>query len=185
MANTDAPNGFTPAYHLYGGTIRPQKLRIASATNASIFSGDVVNLSSGYVIQGTATGTPAGVFMGVFYTAPDGTPTYSTYWPADTVTLGSADAEAYVYTDPGIVYEAQFTAGTPAVSFIGNKYTISTTAGSTNNGRSKEGVTATTSSGIALCNRFVDSPSNSIGANARAYFTFPTNVFAVQSEESN
>ena len=124
MANTDAPNGFTPAYHLYGGVIRPQKLRIASATNASIFTGDVVNLSSGYVIQGTATGTPA-------------------------------------------------------VSFIGNKYTISTTAGSTNTGRSKEGVTATTSSGIALCNRFVDSPSNSIGANARAYFTFPTNVFAV------
>ncbi len=96
MANTDAPNGFTPAYHLYGGTIRPQKLRIASATNASIFSGDVVNLSSGYVIQGTATGTPAGVFMGVFYTATDGTPTYSTYWAADTATLGSADAEAYV-----------------------------------------------------------------------------------------
>ena len=57
MANTDAPNGFTPAYHLYGGTIRPQKLRIESGTSAAIFSGDVVNLSSGYVIQGTATGT--------------------------------------------------------------------------------------------------------------------------------
>lgn len=179
MANTDAPNGFTPAYHLYGGVIRPQKLRIASATNASIFTGDVVNLSSGYVIQGTATGTPAGVFAGCFYTATDGSPTYAKFWLADTATLGSADVEAYVYTDPGIVYEAQFTAGTPAVSFIGNKYTISTTAGSTNNGRSKEGVTATTSSGVALCNRFVDSPSNSIGASARAYFTFPTNVFAV------
>jgi hypothetical protein len=179
MANTDAPNGFTPAFHLYGGVIRPQKLRIASATNASIFSGDVVNLSSGYVIQGTATGTPAGVFAGCYYTATDGTPTFTNYWAADTATLGSGDVEAYVYTDPGIVYEAQFTAGTPAVSFIGNKYTISTTAGSTNNGRSKEGVTATTSSGIALCNRFVDSPSNSIAAYARAYFTFPTNVFAV------
>jgi len=179
MANTDAPNGFTPAYHLYGGVIRPQKLRIESGTSAAIFSGDVVNLSSGYVIQGTATGTPAGVFAGCFYTATDGTPTYSTYFPASTATLGSADIEAYVYTDPGIVYEAQFTAGTPAVSFIGSKYTITTTAGSTNNGRSKEGVTATTSSGIALMNRFVDSPSNSIGANARGYFTFPTNVFAV------
>ena len=64
MANTDAPNGFTPAYHLYGGVIRPQKLRIESGTSAAIFSGDVVNLSSGYVIQGTATGTPAGVFAG-------------------------------------------------------------------------------------------------------------------------
>ena len=84
-----------------------------------------------------------------------------------------------MYVDPAIIYEAQFTAGTPAVSFIGNKYTLSTTAGSTNNGRSKEGVTATTSSGVALCVGFVDSPSNSIGASARAFFTFPTNTFAV------
>ena len=158
MANTDAPNGFTPAYHLYGGTIRPQKLRIASATNASIFTGDVVILSSGYVVQGTATGAPCGVFAGVFYTATDGTPTYSNMWTASVATLGSADAEAYVYTDPAIVYEAHFTSGTPAVSFIGSKYT---------------------SSGIALLNRFVDSPSNSIGANARGYFSFPTNIFAV------
>ena len=97
MANTDAPNGFTPAYHLYGGTIRPQKLRIASGTSAAIFNGDVVNLSSGYVIQGTATGTPAGVFAGCFFTATDGTPTYSTFFPASTATLGSADVEAYVY----------------------------------------------------------------------------------------
>jgi len=98
---------------------------------------------------------------------------------ASTATQGSADAEALVYNDPGIVYEAQFTAGTPAVSFIGNKYTLSTTAGSTTNGRSKEGVTATTSSGVALCVGFNLAPSNSIGAYARAYFTFPTNTFAV------
>ena len=179
MANTDAPNGFTPAYHMYGGVIRPSRMRIASATNASIFTGDVVSLSSGYVIQGTATSTPIGVFYGVFYTATDGTPTFSKYWAADTATQGGADAEALVYSDPGIVYEAQFTAGTPAVSFIGNKYTLSTTAGSTTNGRSKEGATATTSSGVALCVGFNLAPSNSIGAYARAYFTFPTNTFAV------
>ena len=89
MANTNKPDGFTPAYHMYGGVIRPAKMRIASATNASIFSGDVVNLSSGYVIQGTATGTPAGVFYGVYYTATDGTPTFSKVWTADTATLGS------------------------------------------------------------------------------------------------
>ena len=168
MANTDKPDGFTPAYHMYGGVIRPARMRIASATNASIFSGDVVTLSSGYVIQSTATTTPIGVFYGVYYTATDGTPTQ-----------GSADAEALVYNDPGIVYEAQFTAGTPAVSFIGSKYTLSTTAGSTTNGRSKEGATATTGSGVALCVGFNLAPSNSIGAYARAYFTFPTNTFAV------
>ena len=179
MANVNAPDGFTPAYHMYGGTIRPARMRIESGTSTSIFSGDVVNLSSGYVIQGTATGTPIGVFYGVFFTATDGTPTFSKVWTGGTATLGSADAEALVYSDPGIVYEAQFTAGTPAVSFIGSKYTLSTTAGSTTTGRSKEGVTATNSRGVALCVGFDLTPSNEIGANARAYFTFPTNTFAV------
>ena len=179
MANTDAPNGFTPAYHMYGGIIRPARMRIASAYGTAIYSGDVVTLSSGYVQQAGATDTPIGVFYGVFYTASDGTPTYSKSWAASTATQGSADAEALVYSDPGIVYEAQFTAGTPAVSFIGNKYTLSTTAGSSTNGRSKEGVTATTSSGVALCVGFNLAPSNAIGAYARAYFTIPTNTFAV------
>lgn len=179
MANTNAPDGFTPAYHIYGGVIRPAKMRIASGYGTSIFSGDVVTLSSGYVQQAGATDTPIGVFYGVFYTASDGTPTFSKVWTASTATQGSADAEALVYNDPGIVYEAQFTAGTPAVSFIGNKYTLSTTAGSTVTGRSKEGVTATTSSGVALCVGFASNPSNSIGSNARALFSFPTNTFAV------
>ena len=179
MANTNAPDGFTPAYHIYGGVIRPAKMRIASGYGTAIYSGDVVTLSSGYVEQAGATSTPVGVFYGVFYTATDGTPTFSKVWSASTATQGSADAEALVYNDPGIVYEAQFTAGTPAVSFIGNKYTLSTTAGSTVTGRSKEGVTATTSSGVALCVGFASNPSNSIGANARALFSFPTNTFAV------
>ena len=179
MANTNAPDGFTPAYHIYGGVIRPAQMRIASGYGSSIFSGDVVTLSSGYVQQAGATDTPVGVFYGVFYTASDGEPTFSKVWTASTATQGSADAEALVYNDPGIVYEAQFTAGTPAVSFIGNKYTLSTTAGSTVTGRSKEGVTATTSSGVALCVGFASNPSNSIGANARALFSFPTNTFAV------
>ena len=179
MANTDAPDGFTPAKHMYGGTIRAARMRIASAYDTAIYSGDVVTLASGYVNQGTATRTPAGVFYGVHYNASDGTPTFSKVWTADTATQGSDDAIAYVYRDPAIIYEAQFTAGTPAVSFIGSKYTLSTTAGSSTNGRSKEGVTATTSSGIALCVGFNLDPSNSIGANARAYFTFPTSTFAV------
>ena len=179
MANTDKPDGFTPAYHMYGGVIRPAKMRIASGYGTAIYSGDVVTLSSGYVNQAGATSTPIGVFYGVYYTASDGTPTFSKVWTASTATQGSADAEALVYNDPAIVYEAQFTAGTPAVSFIGSKYTLSTTAGSTTNGRSKEGATATTSSGVALCVGFASQPSNSIAAYARGLFTFPTNTFAV------
>jgi hypothetical protein len=178
MANTDKPNGFTPAYNLYGGTINATRLELASAYDTLICSGDLVKLNSGRVEQAGATDTPAGVFYGVQYTATTGAAIWSNQWTADTATLGSANAIAYVYTDPAIVYEAQFT-GTPTIAAVGAKHTLSTTAGSTLNGRSKEGVTTTTSSGIALCIGFVQSPSNSIGQYARAFFTFPTSVFAV------
>jgi len=176
MANTNAPDGFTPAYHMSGGTIRPSEFAIASATNASIFSGDVVNLASGLVIQGTATGTPLGVFYGVEFQAADGSIVFSNTWTADVVTLGSANAKAFVYSDPDIVYEAQST-GTPTQASIGTTNTISTTAGNTNNGRSKEGVTTTTSSGIATVVGFPDKPNNTIGQHARVYVTFPASVF--------
>ena len=179
MANTNDPDGFTPAWHMYGGVIRPARMRIASAYGTAIYSGDVVKLNSGDIEQAGASDTPVGVFYGVYYSDSSGNPTFSKVWTASTATLGSADAEALVYNDPGIVYEAQFTAGTPAVSFIGSKYTLSTTAGDSNTGRSKEGVTATTSSGIALCVGYKLTPSNSIAAYARAFFTFPTSTFAV------
>jgi hypothetical protein len=176
MANVNSPNGFTPAYHMSGGTIRPSEFAIASGTNASIFSGDVVNLSSGLVIQGTATGAPLGVFAGVEYQATDGSVVFSKVWTADVATLGAANAKAYVYSDPDIVYEAQST-GTPTQASIGTTNTISTTAGDSNTGRSKEGVTTTTSSGIATVVGFVDRPDNSIGQYARLYVIFPTSVF--------
>ena len=176
MANTNAPNGFVPAYHMSGGTIRPSEFAIASATDASIFSGDVVSLSSGLVIQGTATAAPLGVFAGVEYQATDGSVVFSNMWTADTATLGSASAKAYVYADPDIVYEAQGSA-TPTQATVGTTNTITTTAGSTSTGRSKEGVTATTSSGIATVVGFVQRPNNAIGQYARMYVVFPTSAF--------
>ena len=176
MANTNAPDGFTPAYHMSGGTIRPSEFAIASGTNASIFSGDVVNLSSGLVIQGTATGTPLGVFYGVEFQATDGSVVFSNTWTADVATLGAANAKAFVYVDPDIVYEAQST-GTPTQASIGTTNTISTTAGNTSTGRSKEGVTTTTSSGIATVVGFPQKPNNSIGQHARVYVTFPASTF--------
>jgi hypothetical protein len=173
MANVNDPNGFTPAYHLSGGVIRASEFAIESGATGDIFSGDVVKLSSGYVLQGGATDAPLGVFQGVQYTATDGTPVWSRKWTSGTSTLGSADAKAYVYSDPNLVYEAQST-GTPTQASVGAIYTISTTAGDDNNLRSKEGVTTTTTSGIARVIGFVDTPDNSIGQYARIYVSFPT-----------
>ena len=75
------------------------------------------------------------------------------------------------------MYEAQFT-GTPSQADIGKVHTISTTAGDSNNNRSKEGVTTTTASGIAKLVAYVDKPDNSANAEfARGYFIFPASVF--------
>ena len=182
MANVNDPNGFTPAYHISGGTIRPSEFAIQSGATGDIFSGDVVKLASGYVLQGGATDAPLGVFYGVQYTATDGTPVWSRKWPSATTTLGSADAKAYVYADPDIVYEAQYT-GTPTQADVGKVHTISTTAGDTNNNRSKEGVTTTTASGIAKQVGFVDRPDNSIGQYARGYFIFPASTFGNSNQD--
>ena len=176
MANVNDPNGFTPAYHMSGGTIRPSEFAIQSGATGDIFAGDVVKLASGYVLQAGATDAPLGVFYGVEYTATDGEVVFSRKWPSTTTTLGSADAKAFVYADPNIVYEAQYT-GTPTQADVGKVHTISTTAGDTNNNRSKEGVTTTTNSGIAKQVAFVDRPDNSIGQYARGYFIFPASVF--------
>jgi hypothetical protein len=160
MANVNDPNGFTPAFHLSGGTIRPSEFAIQSGATGDIFSGDVVKLSSGYVLQSGATDAPLGVFQGVQYTATDGTPVWSRKWTSGTSTLGSADAQAYVYVDPDIAYEAQ-SSGTPTQASVGKLYTITTT----------------TTSGIAKVVGFVDRPDNSIGQYARMYVSFPTSEF--------
>ena len=51
MANTDAPNGFTPVKSLYGGTVRPKKLRIASAYGTAIRMGLQLFLNRGLQAQ--------------------------------------------------------------------------------------------------------------------------------------
>lgn len=111
MANRDTPFGLRRAYHLFGGT--PQRLaryRIASAYNTSIGYGDPVVLTGTgkEIARGTAATAPfCGVFYGVMWTATNGEPQFSRYWPADTATLGSAPAIALVNDDPFTVYEVQ------------------------------------------------------------------------------
>ena len=128
----------------------------------------------------TATGTPLGVFAVVLNTKqPTGSVVFSrSIGQLDTATLGSANAKAYVYSDPDIVYEAQST-GTPTQDIYWNRLirfqqlqVILTT------GRSKEGVTTTTSSGIAtvvgLCR--LDLIILLLRQYARLYVIFPASV---------
>lgn len=118
MANVDSAMGFRPAFHLTGGVIRMQRYLIASGLANDIGYGDLVmKVSSGRHIDAVdgAEGDPPGIlgsFAGVQYTAADGTPTWSREWITGTTTLGSADAVAFVYDDPFIIYEVQCDSGT-------------------------------------------------------------------------
>ena len=169
MANLDAPSGAKPLRHNSGGTIRTKEYKIASGSSTNIFTGDFVKLlSTGYIDVAAAGNRLLGVFAGVRYTASDGTPTFAKYWPASTATLGSADAIAYVYDDPNIVFAIQGD-GADAFTQIGNLADIVATAGSTVTGQSKMELD-TSDIGTGTANLrilgLVDDPKNSWGANA-------------------
>jgi hypothetical protein len=170
MANVDAPNGAKPVRHLTGGVIRAREWKIIGDGNASsnIFTGDFVKLqSSGYITVAGAGDRLLGVFAGCKYTASDGTPKFAKYWPASTTTLGSADATAYVYDDPNIVFAIQGD-GTDAFTQVGNLANIAVTAGSTTTGQSKMELD-TDNIGTGTANLRIlgitDDPKNSWGAN--------------------
>lgn len=119
MANLSAANGLSPVRHLKGGVIRVEQMSIASGYGTALYLGDAVR-STGTAdnIQiATAAADVVGVFAGCQYVAADGEVKFSRHWPASTATLGSADAIAWVYTDPDIVFRAQIT--TVAAADIG------------------------------------------------------------------
>lgn len=110
MANLDAPNGFNPVRHLNGGVVRyDDSFTIPSGSAFDIFLGDMVRLSgTGRDIDvAAATEELLGVFAGCRYTAANGDVVWAKQWVNGTATLGAVDAEAFVYTDPNIVYRAQ------------------------------------------------------------------------------
>lgn len=115
MSNVDAPNGFTPSYHLHGGTVRYNGgYTIASALASDIFLGDtVIETATGQgtdIDVGGTTGIILGVFAGCRYTAANGDVVWAKQWVSGTATLGGVAAEAFVYTDPNIVFTAQASA---------------------------------------------------------------------------
>lgn len=157
MANTDAPTGFTPVRHLYGGTVRYDGgYTIASGYGTALFSGDPVSLAGTVATKdieraAAATGRILGIFNGCQYTASNGDVVWTNQWVASTTTKGSADAEAFVYTDPGIVYEAQSDDGTLDATSVGQFADfVLTHAGDTSTGVSGAEIDGSTVAGTIL-----------------------------------
>ena len=184
MANKDAPFGFIPVRMVGGAYFSggQDEYDIADDYNTAIFSGDIVELhTDGTITIGAAGQTNLiGVFNGCFYTTDGGVPTYSKYWPAS---QSSSDAKAFVITDPNVVFEAQednteigSTATHPA-QVGSNADFVSTHAGTTAAGRSKQELDSSTITNAAANLRIIGKstdPDNSdaTAANCNWYVRF-------------
>lgn len=143
---TNAPNGLIP-YRMLGGApyngststhlINP----LPYAT--SIFNGDPVTLSGGYIVIGVAGSAIIGVFQGCKYTNAQGVAVFSPYWPASTAVLAGTNIQALVIDDPNVVFSIQEdngsgAAGTPLTQITGPgfNYNFAINTGSTATGQS-------------------------------------------------
>jgi hypothetical protein len=139
MANKDAAFGLRPLAKL-GGNYNScgfSTYAVKSGNNSGdIFEGAVVKLGSdGYVVAAGDSDTQIlGVAGGIEYTAADGKPTFSNYFPDTTTTQGSADIKIRVYDDPNQLFLIQAD-GTSAQTSIGMNADVTGNAnGNTTNG---------------------------------------------------
>lgn len=170
----DKPYGLRPV-NLIGGQVYAGSTRlmaIASGEGTSIFFGDAVKLSGGYITRDPADSamTPVGVFMGCTYTDPNSNQkVFKQYFPAGTV---AADIKAYVVDDPDALFKVAVVSGGTTVSgvtqtAVGLNAALVDNTGSTITGDSLVAVSATTATNGALPVRIVDvvpDTANSLGS---------------------
>tara|TARA_B100001059_G_scaffold234173_1_gene275998 strand:+ start:656 stop:1240 length:585 start_codon:yes stop_codon:yes gene_type:complete len=139
MANTDAAFGLRPLAKL-GGNYNScgfTTYAVKSGNNSgNIFEGAVVKLGSdGYVVVAGDSDTKIlGVAGGIEYTAADGKPTFSNYFPTTTATQGSADIKIRVYDDPNQLFLIQADGASGQTSIGMNADVVGNGNGSTVNG---------------------------------------------------
>lgn len=143
-----APYGFQPINRVdgmpYAGATR--QIAIASNYNTAIFAGDLVKVVTGGTLEkfdGTTTGSPVGVFMGVQYVNGQGQVVQAQYYPGTSV----SNAVAYVVDDPVAAFKVAVTNSSSAVSSaaraaIGSNMSVVQGTGSTISGDSGQSVLA-------------------------------------------
>ena len=172
----DKPYGLKPV-NLIGGQVYAGSTRliaIASGEGTSIFFGDAVKLSGGYITRDPADSamTPVGVFMGCTFTDPNSNQkVFKQYFPAGTV---AADIKAYVVDDPDALFKVAVVSGTTVISgvtqtAVGLNAALVDNTGSTITGDSLVAISATTATNGALPVRIVDIVPDT--ANAAGSYT--------------
>lgn len=153
----------------------------------SIFTGDPVSMSAGYVVIGTAGSAIIGVFQGCKYTNALGVQVFSPYWPASTAILSGSTITALVIDDPNVIYSIQETnasavAGTPLAQATGPGFNFNFlyTAGSTVTGLSAVSLNNASSGTTANLKVIALDPTinNVVGAFANWLVRINNDVFA-------
>jgi hypothetical protein len=138
-----APYGLKPI-NLIGGQVfagQTRELPIASNTAGAINNGDIVRLSSGFIVKETGTTTVSatgvvGVFVGCSYTNPStGQILFANSYPGSVV---ASDIVAYVVDDPDALFKVAVTGGATSTTItpidntiLGNNLAISQPAANT------------------------------------------------------
>jgi len=144
--SVQGPYGFLPI-NLIGGQVfagSTRNMEIASGYSSNIFYGDFVKRVVGGTIEkdtGTTANTPAGVFLGCFYTAANGTPTRSQYYPASQTVVSGTEIYAIIADDPDTLFKVAVCSSgvvmaTVTQNALGTNMSVLATAGSTTTGNS-------------------------------------------------
>lgn len=170
----DKPYGLKPI-NLIGGQVYAGSTRlmaVASGEGTSIFFGDAVKLTNGYITRDPADSamTPVGVFMGCTYTDPNSNQkVFKQYFPAGTV---AADIKAYVVDDYDALFKVAVVSGGTTISgvtqaAVGFNAALVDNTGSTITGDSQVAISVTTATTNTLPVRIVDvvpDTANSLGS---------------------
>ena len=144
--SVNGPYGFLPI-NLIGGQVfagSTRNMQIVTGYATNIFYGDFVKRVVGGTFEkdtGTTANTPCGVFLGCFYTAANGTPTRSQYYPASQTVVAGTKVYAIVADDPDTLFKVAVCSSgvvmaTVTQNALGTNMSILATAGSTTTGNS-------------------------------------------------
>ena len=172
MANIDKASGLRPIGNLSAtGAQKQYGYEIADNQSGTIFQGDLVALSAGYITRFLpATHTAAvGVFNGCNYIDPTtGKPTWKNYYPGS-VNITSGKIIADVIDDPSQLFLIQCDAGFVAAD-VGKNADVIGTGGSTTTGVSTMELNSATLATTAALNLktvgLYNVPSNDFGSFA-------------------
>jgi len=170
MANVNSPNGFRVVKHATGGLAnRRQRYHIASAYSSNIATNDaVVPTGSGKLIQRPAAATDRliGIFDGCYYLDPNQSqPQYNRLWPASQALVSGTVADAWVYDDPKIIFEAQMSGAFTLADLIDGTANLVTKT-------SADAIDSTTldaSGTVVKVLDVVNRPDNAVGSFARVW----------------